>query len=148
MANLRKVIIPQSALPIVNADTEQYVVRYRVVSEDRNRISHWSAQYFVDLEPPVIEESNIVTVGNGFITVNWSDLAVDGSLYDVYVAWGFTNTTSVGTPEYFGTLGGSVATVAIPSGALAVKSYVQRVSSPKGNITATALIAESPVTEL
>lgn len=146
MAELRRVIVPKSSLPAINANTEQYVVRFRVVSEDRNRSSHWSPQYRLDLEPVQIVESNMVTVGTGFITVNWpSD---DASLYDIYVAWGFTNTTSVGTPEYFGTLSGNVSTIAIPSGALAVKVYVQTVSYPKGSIVPSALIAESSVTEL
>lgn len=147
MAEIRRVIVPKSTLPEINADTEQYVVRFRVVSEDRNRQSHWSAQYLVGLEPAEIVESNIVTVGTGFITVTW-DPEDTSSLHDIYVAWGFTNTTSVGTPEYFGTLAGNVATIAIPSGALAVKAYVQRVSYPKGTIAPSAIIAESSVTEL
>lgn len=149
MAEVKRVVVPKSSLPAINANTEQYVVRYRVVSEDRNRLSHWSSQYLIGANPTEVVESNIVTVGNGFITINWDIADNDGSaLYDVYVAWGSTNNTSVGTPEYFGTLSGSVATVAIPAGSLAVKAYVQTVSYPKGIIAPSAIIAESGVISL
>ena len=43
MAN-KIVRIPRSTL-VIDANTQEYVVRYRVVSEDRNRFSAWSSAY-------------------------------------------------------------------------------------------------------
>ena len=149
MSEVKRVVVPKFSLPATNAETEQYVVRYRVISEDRNRLSHWSAQHLINLEPAQVLETNIITVGTGFITVNWTqDVDSISALYDIYVSWGFTNNSSVGTAEYFGTVSGSVATIPIPSGALAAKVYVQTVSYPKGVISPSAIIAESPVTAL
>jgi hypothetical protein len=48
-ANIKKVIIPYNQLPASysNNDAISYNVRYRVISEDRNRSSHWSRVYTV-----------------------------------------------------------------------------------------------------
>lgn len=165
MATTKKVIIPKASLPSVNALTEEYVVRFRVVSDDRNRVSHWSPQYFVPLEQKTLAETNIVTVGNGLISVAWSANEDPGTVYDIYAAWGFENASSVGTvypdqsPEviadptllekyYYKSVVGNNVIFFVPPGALAVKIYVQKVSYPKGVIATSRLIAESPVTEL
>jgi hypothetical protein len=44
-AGIKKVIISKKNLPSIFGTDQKYVVRYRIVSEDRNRTSHWSAQY-------------------------------------------------------------------------------------------------------
>ena len=51
MANevIKKVKISQDALPTTNSLTEKYDVRYRIVSEDKNRTSHWSP--IINLDP-------------------------------------------------------------------------------------------------
>jgi hypothetical protein len=46
--NIKKLRILKSSLPPVDHDTEKYNVRYRVISEDRNRTSHWSPIYNSD----------------------------------------------------------------------------------------------------
>lgn len=53
--------IPRSSL-VINANTEQYMVRYRVVSEDRNRLSAWSPGY--RLPAPTIDQ---ILLNNGLI---------------------------------------------------------------------------------
>lgn len=45
---IKKVIILNEDLPIINSDIGGYGVRYRIVSEDRNRVSHWSPTYLLD----------------------------------------------------------------------------------------------------
>lgn len=50
---LQKANIPLEELPplkVINADTIGYYARYRVISEDRNKTSHWSPIYL--LTPP------------------------------------------------------------------------------------------------
>jgi hypothetical protein len=34
-------------LPPISSETEGYSIRYRIVSEDRNRVSHWSPVYLL-----------------------------------------------------------------------------------------------------
>lgn len=41
-ANIKKVVIPKSELPVIDGSTFSYNMRYRIVSEDKNRTSHWS----------------------------------------------------------------------------------------------------------
>lgn len=51
MANqqtIKKFITPVTDLPAINADTEGYSVRYRIVSTDKNRTSHWSPVYLLE----------------------------------------------------------------------------------------------------
>jgi len=42
--NIKKLIIPNNALPLVSYDDDElyYDIRYRIISEDKNRTSHWS----------------------------------------------------------------------------------------------------------
>lgn len=40
--NIKKIVIKNSDLPDILAKDEGYLVRYRVVSQDKNRLSHWS----------------------------------------------------------------------------------------------------------
>ena len=44
---IKKFITPNSSLPPINVDTEGYSLRYRIVSSDRNRTSHWSPVYLL-----------------------------------------------------------------------------------------------------
>lgn len=107
----------------VAKNTGLYVVRYRIVSEDRNRVSHWSPQYL--LSPNLIVEdpgTNIIQnqISGQSILVSWelpkdykdrekSDLGA----FDIYVAWGLT-TAGVGPYQYYSTVTGNSATIAIP----------------------------------
>ncbi len=39
---IKKYKIPYSSLPAINSQSEGYTLKYRIVSEDKNRLSHWS----------------------------------------------------------------------------------------------------------
>lgn len=44
-ANIKKVRIPFNNLPPINSETAAYSVKYRILSDDKNRSSHWSPIY-------------------------------------------------------------------------------------------------------
>lgn len=44
---IKKYRQPYVNLPPINSETEGYSIRYRIISEDRNRVSHWSPIYVV-----------------------------------------------------------------------------------------------------
>jgi hypothetical protein len=44
----KKIIIPKDQLPPVRSDAEAYLVKFRIVSEDRNRFSYWSPVFKLD----------------------------------------------------------------------------------------------------
>ena len=96
MANeiIKKIKIAQDDLPTINSITEKYDVRYRVISEDKNRTSHWSP--IVTLDPQYIYvPGNITIVSSGITTVAWDSVTVKIGVkairqakdYDVWVKW-------------------------------------------------------------
>ena len=87
MENLKKAKISVSDIPAVDADN-QYIVRYRIVSEDKNRVSHWSQ--FLKVPGPAIDPlgyKGAISVTIKDITTTWYDFPKRGS-YDVFVRYG------------------------------------------------------------
>lgn len=69
-----------------------YLFRYRVISEDKNRVSHWSQ--FLRVAGPAIDPlgyNGAINVTTKDININWYDTPRRGS-YDIFVKYG------VGTP--------------------------------------------------
>ena len=91
---IKKVKVEQDNLPTINSSTEKYDIRYRIVSEDKNRSSHWSP--IVTLDPEYIYiAGNITIVSSGITTVAWDTVTVkigtqvirQAKDYDVWVKW-------------------------------------------------------------
>jgi hypothetical protein len=92
--NIKKVRVLQQDLPTINSITEKYDVRYRIISEDKNRVSHWSPT--ITLNPEYIYVSgNISIVSSGITTVVWDPITIkigtqtirQAKDYDVWVKW-------------------------------------------------------------
>jgi uncharacterized protein (DUF2141 family) len=82
-SNIKKTRIVKSSLPPVDHDTEKYNIRYRIISEDRNRTSHWSPIYNSD-GTNVIATSGAVSKTGNVVTAVWGD-ENDFPEYDVFV---------------------------------------------------------------
>ena len=82
-ANIKKTRILKSALPAINHDTLKYNTRYRLISEDRNRTSHWSPIYNSDGVDIVVTSGAVSKTGD-VITAVWGDQN-DFPEYDVFV---------------------------------------------------------------
>jgi hypothetical protein len=83
---IKKVIIPRSSLPPAGKNGE-YLVRYRIVSEDKNRYSHWSPVHKVFGK--AIDKTNIqgrIEQTGSIILVAW-DSVKDISSYDIFVKY-------------------------------------------------------------
>jgi hypothetical protein len=135
-----------------------YVVRYRIVSEDRNRASHWSPQYV--LAPgSIVDDPGERIVQNQIsgesISVVWelpknskNQEKTELGEFDVYVAWGYT-IAGVGAYEYYATVAGNFASVAIPldsSGDRIYQSYkiaIQNRTYPTKTRIAELTVAET-----
>ena len=74
--------IPRNQLPPVESDNV-YSVRFRIISEDKNRISHWSPIYIIDSVTPVTVSGDLV-VNGPIITAVWGD-EEGRPYYDVFV---------------------------------------------------------------
>jgi hypothetical protein len=82
-ANIKKTRILKSELPPVDFDTLKYNTRYRIISEDKNRTSHWSPIYNSDGVDLVVTSGAVSKAGN-VITAVWEDQN-DFPEYDVFV---------------------------------------------------------------
>lgn len=107
----------------VTATYGNYIVRYRIVSEDRNRLSHWSPQHVLSpvSRASVDDEGIFVQAANGTLSATW-DVPANSTLqdFDVYVAWG-TGVTQVdvnegvGSYTYQATVSGNFFSMPIPN---------------------------------
>ena len=92
---IKKAIVQNESLPFINSNIEGYILRYRVVSDDKNRSSSWS-------EPVVVEPGFTLVPGNihhaksGEInTVVWDAVSIFKNTtfirkaheYDIWVQW-------------------------------------------------------------
>lgn len=97
MADLiKKAIIPIQDLPEINSETGQYYLRYRIVSEDKSRISHWSPIQKVDPNFSFVPSGELVVEKiSGHVQVIWNPVIVesDGVVqrkareYDIWLRW-------------------------------------------------------------
>jgi len=87
-AGIKKVIIPKSKLPGFFGANKKYVLRYRFISEDKNRTSHWSPVYKIIAEdtPSEILNSMIIDTTNKVINLAWQPQAGIEEYY-IYVKW-------------------------------------------------------------
>lgn len=93
---VKKVTIPNADLPIVNNQVGGYAVRYRIVSDDKNRVSHWSPTYYIDALYTYVN-GNISTPSKAgdIVSVAWDKVEIkkgDNSIgkirdYEVWVRW-------------------------------------------------------------
>lgn len=81
-----KVILPKEDLPPVSKLSDGsygYVMRYRIVSEDQNRFSHWSPIREIPL-PTVTPVSGALNISGNIGSITWGDDEGRPS-YDVFV---------------------------------------------------------------
>lgn len=85
---IKKIIIPKSKLPGFFGENRQYVLRYRFISEDKNRISHWSPVYKIVAEdtPNEILNSMIIDTSNRIVNIAWEPQESIEE-YFIYVKW-------------------------------------------------------------
>lgn len=91
-SGLRKAtVLRQNLPPVIKIDDDEYgyLVRYRVVSEDRNRFSAWSPVSAVSAfnlsNLPGQVDGDITTMGNSIFIV-WGD-ELNRPRYDVFVSF-------------------------------------------------------------
>ena len=146
---VKKVIIKKQDLPAFSGELQSYLVRYRIVSEDRNRTSHWSPRYKINVEPEINREANPVepwiphsialSENKEIINVVWTPPANLKSDFDLYVKWGsddFKYVTSIQTLSY---------SILVLSGYTTVKFAVQVPTFPKQRFIKATLFESDPV---
>lgn len=116
--------------------TGNYVVRFRLVSEDRNRFSYWSPNYVVSPAPQAVDNYSALSVSKSgdLLLLSWSvDPSVTANSYDVFIAWG-AEANGVGLTEYVGSTSGTFFTVAIPVNQISAQIWIQTTAIPRRRV--------------
>jgi hypothetical protein len=87
---MARIIINKEDLPAINTQSESYAVRYRLVSEDKNRFSSWSPIFNILNAPSYTVSETVVNKNSTVISIAWD--TIDGvEKYDVWLKWGTTS---------------------------------------------------------
>ena len=121
-SNIKKLRILKSSLPPVDHGTGKYNIRYRVISEDRNRTSHWSPIFNSD-GSNVIGTSGALSITQEIITAVWGDENLHPA-YDIFVSFD-------GNPFYWHGTSSVHSYSFLNEGSTTVQVKVQLVSSKK-----------------
>lgn len=114
---IKNVVIKKDLLGKVTSSNSR-VVRFRIVSEDRNRKSAYSKIFITGSEAVIVGPGDINIIGNS-IMVNWSSgQASTQILYDIFV--GFDGLA----PSYIGTTGSQNYSF-LKNGTQSVRAIVQ-----------------------
>lgn len=93
----KRVVIPKENLPDINVLTEAYEVRFRIVSDDRNRFSYWSPIFLTRPDYTYVSSQNlIIEKHTEYTAAIWNPVIIEkdgqsiGELeqYDLWVRWG------------------------------------------------------------
>jgi hypothetical protein len=100
--SVKQVIVENQDFPPLSPDGE-YLLRYRVVSEDKNRTSHWSPIYKVDVSNFIDPVSGDIRASNDSLGVSviWGKSELQQK-YDVFVSFGIYNvgTSTIAWADY------------------------------------------------
>jgi len=126
---IKYINIEPNELPYIQTDDTgepYYAVRYRIVSEDRNRFSHWSPTIRIDYPdtiPYTAEERiHLNTVGQSPKTLiaTWSSpipaqtIYDDVETFDIFIQWKDNNQIAIGTWFYVTTVTANTFSTLIP----------------------------------
>lgn len=160
-SGIKKVTIPNVDLPITNTDIGGYAVRYRIVSEDRNRVSHWSPIHYVNAEYIYVKGKpmqNPTQVGDA-VSVVWENVQVKKSTsagdvsigkirdYEVWLRWDRgdagdwayegkiqNNSVTFFKPDnYYKTIDGNRELQTLAPNRLSVEIYLESIPVARGN---------------
>lgn len=99
-SGIKNTIIKNSDLP-PRGERNNIVVRYRVISEDKNRTSSWSPQYdLIAITPATVQGT--IDVTSKVVNLVWTDSETmgDKEAYDVFIkidngAWRYAGTSYI-----------------------------------------------------
>jgi hypothetical protein len=146
--NIKKVILPPSKLLSANVEegslVAKYLVRYRIISEDKTRTSAWSPKYAVEARTvrSIINDATVpyTIFSNGDrITLSWTTPeALTSPTLDIYVSWSADNSTWTAY-DFAGTTSTDSFTLAVESGKKYVQLWAQITTFPKNKSNAAKL---------
>jgi uncharacterized protein YbdZ (MbtH family) len=93
--NLKQIRILHKDLPSIDTNVEGYSLRYRVISDDKNRYSHWSSHIKVIGGFTYISKNIEFNKTGNFVTIVWDSVSIlkdDNEItqapeYDIWIKW-------------------------------------------------------------
>ena len=116
---IKKVKIDYDTLPDINPLLEGHIVRYRIISEDKNRTSHWSPTHLVKPDYTYVTGNIKYSKSGDLVNIVWDSVKLkkDNNVvkvateYDVWVRW---DKGDSGDWDYVSRSNGSSISVLIP----------------------------------
>lgn len=122
---IKNIIISKNNLPATGPNNN-HILRYRIISEDRNRTSHWSPTYDLVGHTPA-QVNGAVDITTNTITAVWQDSAEynNREAYDVFIRidngeWEYRGTTYIHSFTMIRPSSGSEISLAVQ-----IESYVK-----------------------
>jgi hypothetical protein len=92
---IKKIRIKQSDLPAINVNEEGYVLKYRIISEDKNRTSQWSPINIIQPEYTYVGGNISFNKSGQVATFAWDSVSIqiDGNEirksheFDIWLKW-------------------------------------------------------------
>jgi len=73
---IKKAKVSIDDLPAISSETGGYSIRYRVISEDKNRVSHWSPVHLVTPEYTFVPGLIKFSSGNQVANITWDAITI------------------------------------------------------------------------
>jgi len=130
MADIVKKVVVENVPKIYGSG---YTIRYRIISEDRNRTSHWSPMHTfekdIPTDPPTSVDGEIAFISERQVSATWTETNAN-SVYEIFINWNdqvdenldlvWTYVRTVSSPTY---------TTLAPVGSEIVSIWVQQPTS-------------------
>lgn len=125
----KKIIIPVNDLPAPSMTNSTYEVRYRVTSEDKNRVSAWTPIFTVDPQLQYFVEGDLLLqfIQDGAISASWAGVSimknVDGVMtevadvdeFDIWIKWAGSGGANPGNWIYQGRIASQSISITVPT---------------------------------
>jgi hypothetical protein len=117
---IKKAKVLKENLPPINSINGTYSVRYRLISEDKNRVSAWSSVYTVDPNYTYVPGKINVSSSDGVVRIAWDSVTVkiganvirQAKDYDIFVKW--SKSAGLGDWNYVERISTNSTTLVVP----------------------------------
>lgn len=136
----KQIVIKKESLPPLDSQSSSYILRFRIVSEDKNNMSYWSPIYSIPVSVSYTVQPVIVNHNSGITLAAWQPIS-DIYDYDVFISW--SDNTGVYNWQYYGRVNTTSVTLAVPVGMNRFSIRVFRPSQVPSYQTSSFLIYET-----
>lgn len=145
---IRKIRIKQSDLPTINVNEEGYVLKYRVVSDDKNRTSQWSPINIIQPNYTFVPGSIAFNKAGDVASLAWDSVSIEingteirkAHEFDIWLKW---HRSDNGDWIYKQRIDGGNISFPIPS-TYTINGVVQ--GSPPNRLNAEIYLKGTPIT--